>query len=152
MKKSRILAALTVLIMVLCLFTPAYAVTEEAELRGIYGDGMLFRQLDEVNLSGTASPGKVISAELKNDEGETVKSSSAVTGADGSFCVSFTAPAGGFSEYTVEMKKDGKVFRVLSRVVFGELWLASGQSNMQYPLSQAKSAAEDFANGVKQSK
>ncbi len=152
MKKSRILAALTVLIMVFCLFAPAYAVTEEAELRGIYGDGMLFRQLDDVNLSGTASPGNVISAELKNAAGETIKNASVTAASDGIFCVSFTAPAGGFGEYSIEMKENGMVFDTLQNVVFGELWLASGQSNMQYPLSQAKSAAEDFANGVKQSK
>ncbi len=152
MKKSRILAVLTVLIMVFCLFTPAYAVTEEAALRGIYGDGMLFRQLDDVNLSGTASPGNVISAELKNAAGETVKNASVTAAADGSFTVSFLAPAGGFVEYSIEMKENGRVFDTLQNVVFGELWLASGQSNMQYPLAQAKSATEDFANGVKQSK
>ncbi len=35
---------------------------------------------------------------------------------------------------------------------FGELWLASGQSNMQYPLGQAKGGLEDMTAGKKFSK
>lgn len=152
MKKNRIIAAAVALFMLIGLFVPAYAGAVKAELAGIYGDGMLFRQLDDVNLSGTASPGNVISAELKNAAGETINYASVTVAADGSFTVSFLAPAGGFGEYSIEMKENGRVFDTLRNVVFGELWLASGQSNMQYPLSQAKSAAGDFANGVKQNK
>lgn len=152
MKKNKFFAVAAAVIMLLSFFTPVYAADSSAELSDIYGDGMLFRQLDEVNVAGTALRGAVISAALKNALGETVKTARAETAADGSFCVSFTAPAGGFEEYSLIVKENGKVFRTLQNVVFGELWLASGQSNMQYPLAQAKSAAEDFANGVKQSK
>lgn len=152
MKKNRVIAAAVALFMLIGLFVPAYAQTENAELSGIYGDGMLFRQKDEVNISGTASRGAVISAELKNTLGETVRTAEAVTGADGNFTVTFIAPAGGFEEYTLLVKENGKTFRTLNNVIFGELWLAGGQSNMQYPLAQAKTAAEDFAKGAKQSK
>ena len=50
------------------------------------------------------------------------------------------------------LRCNGVEFDRLQRVVFGELWLAGGQSNMMYPLSQALSSREDFANGVKKSK
>lgn len=152
LKKNRFFAVIVVLVMLISFSAPAYAVSETAQLNGIYGDGMLFRQNDDVNISGTASAGSRVSAELKNTAGATVASVSTVAGTDGSFTLTFTAPAGGFAEYTIEIKENGRLFRTLRDVAFGELWLASGQSNIQYPLSQAKSAAEDFAGGVKQNK
>ena len=153
MKRIKSAAALLLAVIIAAVsFSSAFSAAVTASLYNVYGDGMLFRQLDEVNLSGTASPGTVISAKLKNAAGDTIRNASAAVAADGSFTVSFLAPAGGFEEYTLLVKENGKTFRTLKNVIFGELWLASGQSNMQYPLAQAKSAAEDFANGVKQNK
>ena len=44
------------------------------------------------------------------------------------FKVSFTAPAGGYAEYTVELAANGTVFDTLENVVFGELWIAGNRA------------------------
>ena len=46
---------------------------------------------------------------------------------------------------------DGNDTITLKNIVFGELWIASGQSNMQYPLAQASGGKEDAENHKKQS-
>jgi sialate O-acetylesterase len=113
---------------------------------------MLFQQNKDAVFAGTASAGAEISAELYNAAGELVASGNSTALADGTFAVSFLAPAGGYEEYKVILKENSSEFAQLENVVFGELWLASGQSNMQYPLAQAKGGADSFKNGEKLSK
>lgn len=57
-------------------------------------------------------------------------------GADGRFLLTFEAPAGGYDEYEIRLFQNGELVQTLSGVVFGEVWLASGQSNMAYPMTQ----------------
>jgi hypothetical protein len=52
----------------------------------------------------------------------------------------------------VILKENSAEFVRLENVVFGELWLASGQRNMQYPLAQDKDGAVMFLNSEKLSK
>ncbi len=150
MKKS--ISVLLALILAFCCMPFAVAETAETRLYNVYGDGMLFQQNDEAILAGTAKKGSEIAATLFDDENNIVEKSEGTTKADGTFTVSFNAPEGGFEEYTVTVSENGKEFAKLSRVVFGELWLASGQSNMQYPLSQAKGGYDDWVNDKKHSK
>lgn len=130
----------------------ANATESETKLYEIYGSDMLFQQNEEAILSGTGKAGSLITAELYDCGNMLVASGEATAATDGTFEVSFTAPSGSYEEYTIVMKADGEEFEKLERVVFGELWLASGQSNMQYPLGQAKHSREMMANGEKQSK
>ena len=110
-----------------------------ASLYTIYGDGMLFQHSEDVVLRGTAADGSRITAALyKNGE---IKAEAASVAADGKFELSFRAPAGGYDKYKIVLSCNGVVFETLDDVVFGLLWLASGQSNMQYPLSQEKTGA-----------
>ncbi len=153
MKRIKCAAALLLVVIITVMSFPfAFGEVVTASLYNVYGDGMLFRQNEPCVLSGTATAGAVIEAVLLDSDNEVISQGSAAVGADGKFSVAFDAPSGSFEEYTVELSVNGKVFRTLENVVFGELWLASGQSNMQYPLSQAKSAAENFKNGAKLSK
>ena len=130
----------------------AYAENSSAKLYGTYGDNMLFQQNKDAVFAGTAAAGAQISAELYNAAGELVASGNSTALADGTFAVSFLAPAGGYEEYKVILKENSVRFAQLDNVVFGELWLASGQSNMQYPLAQAKGGADMFKNSQKLSK
>ncbi len=153
MRKTKgFLSLLMVAVLLMGLCSAVSAQTASASLYGVYGDGMLFAQNAEAVLSGTALSGTEISAELFDASGKKVTEGFCVTDKNGEFSVSFTSPEGSYEEYSIVLKADSKVFRTLNNVVFGELWLASGQSNMQYPLAQAESAAEDFLNGKKLSK
>lgn len=140
------------MVLILCSMPFAVAQTVETRLYNVYGDGMLFQQKEDAVFSGTAKPHSVIEVALSDSENNELAQGEAVTEADGTFTVSFEAPEGGFEEYTVNVSENGSVFETLEDVVFGELWLASGQSNMQYPLGQAKGGYEDWVNGKKHSK
>lgn len=137
-----------VLAVIIAAFCMPFSSAEDNAVRlySVYGDGMLFQQKKEAVFAGEGKPDSIVEVTL-SDENGTVAYSDSTVNADGTFSVSFTAPSGGFKEYTVILSQDGKVFETLERVVFGELWLASGQSNMQYPLGQAKHGYESFVNG-----
>ena len=139
MKKRLLSIVLVVVLTTLCV-TPAFATAPQMPpyLRSFYTDNMLFKQKEEVVIAGTSTEKKEISAELINSKKEVVAKASEKVDKTGNFEISFTAPEGSYEEYTIIVKEDGKKFATLKNVVFGELWLASGQSNMQYPLGQAK--------------
>ena len=126
----------------------SYSAETDAKLLHIYSDGMLFLQNSEAIISGIASPGSKITLTL-TDNGNIIEESEAVVLSDGTFNIEFCTPSGSFKEYKITISENGKVFDTLENVVFGELWLASGQSNMQYPLSQSRTGQEMFAKSEK---
>ena len=149
---KKIISVLIVLSMIFAFMPAAFAEGTTAKLYAFFGDGMLFKQNEEAVISGTAAPGSKITAELYNAENILAASGETDTLSDGTFAVAFDAPAGGYDEYTVVIKCNNAEFAKLKNVVFGELWIANGQSNMQYPLAQAKRGREMFANQQKLSK
>lgn len=140
---------LCVLVVSALLFTccsTAFAADASARLYTAYGDGMLFKQNEPATLAGIAENGSKITATLLNSQNEEIASSES-TAANGVFDVSFDGMPGGYDTYTVVLEENGKEFDKLENVVFGELWLASGQSNMMYPLIQAKDGTKMFHEG-----
>lgn len=142
---SLILSAVTVFAVIPAINVSASAT---AQLYDFYTDNMLFEQGEEAVLAGTGTAGKTVRAELYKG-GELVDFGESVIADSGAFTVSFEAPAGGFTEYTVILTENGEEFAKLDNVVFGELWISSGQSNMMYPLGQEKYGREMMANGEK---
>lgn len=136
---KKMLSVLLAAVMLLGLLPAAFSsAASTARLYNVYDDGMIFQQNAEAVFAGTAQPGARIQAQLKDASGAVVASGESAADADGTFSVSFASPAGSFEEYTVTLSADDAPFRTLSRVVFGEVWLSSGQSNMQYPYAQAE--------------
>ena len=149
---KKFLSVLLAAVMLLGLLPAAFpSAASTARLYNVYDDGMIFQQNDEAVFAGTAQPGARIKAQLKDASGAVVAHGESAADADGTFSVSFASPAGSFEEYTVTLSADDAPFRTLSRVVFGEVWLSSGQSNMQYPYAQAEDyvAPADAVSGEK---
>ncbi len=149
---KRIIAFLLALCMIFALVPMVSASETDAKLNTFFGDGMLFKQNEEAVFTGTATPGSKIVSELYSADNSLVESGEATVLADGTFAVAFDAPSGGYDEYTVVLRCDNNEFAKLENVVFGELWIANGQSNMQYPLAQAKGGRDMFARQEKLSK
>lgn len=149
---KKVICALLVLVLTFCSVTVALAQDTQARLYTVYGNGMLFEQNKAAIFAGEGIPGSIIKVQLLNENAWPIRTASGRVNEDGTFEVSFIAPAGSYSEYTVELTQDGDKFATLENVVFGELWLASGQSNMMYPLSQSAKGNEMFSSGQKLSK
>lgn len=145
--RNMITVILTLALLAGCCFPATAADTSQAKLYSYYGNNMLFKQMDEAVFAGTATAGSGISCTVFDADKQQIAFSETLTNRDGTFAVSFMAPKGSFEEYTVTLKENGVTFAQLSGIVFGELWLAGGQSNMQMPLAQSKTGMEMFANG-----
>ena len=89
-----------------------------------------------VNLWGWAAPGESIAVNLAGETQKTVADN------DSYWRVSLPAlPAGG--PFALEVR--GTKTIVIRDVLIGEVWVASGQSNMTYPLSNAAGSAREIA-------
>jgi sialate O-acetylesterase len=103
--------------------TPA---ADSLDLPPLFGDHMVLQREVEVPVWGTSRPGSAIAVAIADQRVETT------AGADGAWQVRLAPmPAGGPHEMVVE--GDGTVR--FSDVLIGEVWLASGQSNMAMPLA-----------------
>ena len=133
---KRFFSLLLCAVMLAALCLPAGAQSSTARLYNVYGDHMLFQQNEDAVFAGVASSGAAVSVTLLNAAGKAVNSASGYASKSGTFSLSFPAPAGSFEAYSVVFAENKKEICTLSDVVFGELWLSFGQSNMEYPLAQ----------------
>lgn len=98
------------------------------ELPRIYTDNMVLQRNSVVTIPGIAAPGsKVV---LKADWLSAPVS--AVTDGNGKFTLKLPTPDCG-GPYTIVLN-DGHGEKVLHNILIGEVWLCSGQSNMEFPV------------------
>ena len=150
---KKVLSFIIALAMAVLICAPSFAAdTVTEKLYNVYGDGMLFQQNEEAVFAGTGKQGRRVEAILIDSTGRVAARGASVVGADGVFKTSFKAPAGGYEEYTVELRSNGYLFEKLENVVFGELWLSGGQSNMQIELRHSVTGRQMLADGTRGSK
>jgi sialate O-acetylesterase len=124
----------------------AGAARSEIRVPATVGDHMVVQQGHPVRLVGTAAPGEAIRVSLGADGlaagvPTSVDTTSATSKADaaGRWSITLPArPAGGPFALTIEGSNTLKFTDIWS----GELWLASGQSNMEFPLARSSSAGQ----------
>ncbi len=98
------------------------------ELPSLIGDNMLLQQKSEVAVWGKALPGNIIYVSASWQA-----NGQAVSGDDGKWSVSLATPeAGGPYTITVTAKDTALTIK---NVLIGEVWVCSGQSNMEMPLA-----------------
>jgi sialate O-acetylesterase len=103
----------------------------EGKLPSIITDNMVLQQNQEVVLWGWESPGKVI--EITGSWNNKTYSTKIDT--SGKWEVKIKTPFAG-GPYTITFKGDDEI--TLDNVMIGEVWLASGQSNMHFPLGKTE--------------
>lgn len=98
------------------------------ELPSLIGDNMLLQQKTEIAIWGKASPGNKIEVSASwQSNGQ------AVTGEDGKWSVSLATPeAGGPYSITITARDTSLT---INNVLIGDVWVCSGQSNMEMPLA-----------------
>lgn len=112
------------------LLSLAAGASAEIKLPAIFGSRMVL-QRDQANpVWGKASAGEQITVSLGD------QTHSATAGDDGAWRVKLKPlPAGGPHKITIKGSNSSEV--VLDDVLVGEVWVCSGQSNMQWSVSQA---------------
>lgn len=121
-------------------------VDAEVKLPPIFGDNMVLQQKSDAALWGSARPG----ATVVISPSWSASKIKVKTDAEGKWFTRVVTPAsGGPYELTFD---DGELL-TLTNVMIGEVWICSGQSNMEMPLrgfvnQPVKSAAEYIATAV----
>src|SRR6056300_1691979 len=115
------------------------------ELAAVFSDHMVLQQQSLVPIWGKGQPGETVTVEASWD-----KKSTTTVAATGNWKLNLQTPAyGGPYTITILSESDQVVF---DDVLIGEVWLTSGQSNMEWPmrariLNQKEEIAEvNFSN------
>lgn len=103
----------------------------QIRLASIFTDNMVLQQQAKAPVWGWAAPGKTVSVWTSWNK----KKTTAKAGADGRWKAFLSTPAAG-GPYEVLISGDGSVR--LENVLVGEVWLCSGQSNMEMPMKGFK--------------
>jgi sialate O-acetylesterase len=115
----------------------ATSLSADVKLPAIFGDHMVLQQEAKVPVWGTADAGEKITVTAGDHTG------TATAGADGKWRVDLAPFAPNTPPLTVMVV--GKNTLKFDDVLIGEVWLASGQSNMELPLSSQPEAADTEA-------
>ena len=99
----------------------------EVKLPAIFGDNMVLQQKTEVAIWGTSA----LNASVKVTTSWNNKSYSARAGSDGKWKLKVPTPSAG-GPYEININ-DGSPLK-LKNVMIGEVWVCSGQSNMEMPM------------------
>lgn len=117
----------------------AEATTQAMRFSAAFSDHMVLQQGKPVHLFGTAAAGKTVEITLAGEAGTV--NGAATADSDGRWAVTLPAQAASFSAYTITARQDVQTC-VLTDVLFGEVWVCGGQSNMQYRVYESYEAAE----------
>lgn len=120
--------ALSRFMAVACVACLASAVHAEVSLPNIFGDHMVLQQQQQNKIWGRASSGQEVTVSI-DDQVKTTEAD-----ADGDWSVMIDPlPVGGPYQLTVEA--DNKI--VIDDVLVGEVWICSGQSNMEWRINNS---------------
>ncbi len=111
----------------LILFINSGIVSAEVKLPAIFGDNMVLQQKSEAAIWGTAS----VNSTVKVNTSWNGKSYSAKAGNDGKWRLKVITPSAG-GPYEVIISEGNSI--KLKNVLIGEVWVCSGQSNMEMPM------------------
>jgi sialate O-acetylesterase len=109
----------------------AYAIspkpTQQLRISQLFSDHVVLQQKTKVNIWGWASPGQKVQV-----SGTWNKQAIAIADSDGKWKVKLSTPTAG-GPYLVSVSTTESKLEIKD-VLIGEVWLASGQSNMDIPL------------------
>jgi len=141
-------------ILVLCVIALAGSALAEVRLPSVFSDHMVLQRDSDVKVWGWADAGEHVTVRFaprpgseqapRPGSGQAGQEKSTKAGADGKWSV-VLAPMKASSEPAV-MTVRGENELTISDVLVGEVWICSGQSNMEWPLQRSSAAQEAAAD------
>ncbi len=139
---ARLALAFTLMVGAMLSAAPAALAEDEGSklsLPAVFGDGMVLQLGSYAPVWGTAEPNKRVRVSIDGIR----KSTRADESGHWRIDISTTnVSPGGPHELRVKSKGEDVVF---TDVLFGEVWICSGQSNMEWPMSRARDAEAEIA-------
>lgn len=130
------------------LFLCAACLSAQVTVPKIFSNHMVIQRNLPVHVWGMAAPGQTVAVNFRNQTG------SAISDPLGHWSV-YLKPgaAGGPFHLTITpgpsaAQQGTQPPIALDDVMVGDIWLASGQSNMEFPLSRASTASQDLPNAT----
>ena len=112
----------TFCVLAACAFT--FATNADVKLHGLFSDNMVLQRDAPVPIWGWADEGEKVTVEFRNQKVST-------TAKAGKWMVKLKKLKAGGPD---ELRVNGKNAIALKNVLVGEVWIASGQSNMEWPM------------------
>ncbi len=136
-RADRLRRAVPALVLILALAAAAARASAAPTLPLLFADGAVLQRDQPMPVWGWARPAARIEVDFDG------RAAQATTDAQGRWQVRLPPhPAGG--PYRLRVSGDGAILQVRD-VWVGDVWLASGQSNMEWPLAQARDGARAVA-------
>ncbi len=106
------------------------------QMSDLFTDNMVLQYNEPILIQGKANAGEKVTVSIAKQKQKTT------TGTNGKWAVTLEPlKAGGPYTLTVEAGKEKRIYK---NVLAGEVWLCSGQSNMEFMLKEAVTAKEDI--------
>lgn len=125
------------LFLCLALATASAASQAALQLPLLFSDDMVLQRDRPVHVWGWADPGAPVRAEL---DGNTAR---AKAGKDGRWDLTLPAHKAGNGPYTLDIDSDGERVSI-HNVAVGDVWVASGQSNMEFTVTDVNNAKAEI--------
>src|SRR5436309_13385785 len=110
------------------LFLTSFTARADVHLPDIIGSSMVLQQKQMVPIWGTAEPGETVTVTFAGQK------KTAVAGGDGKWRVNLDKLPASFNPQAMTISGKNRI--ELTDILVGEVWLVSGQSNMQRLLSE----------------
>ncbi|MCD6049114.1 MAG: sialate O-acetylesterase [Verrucomicrobia bacterium] len=122
----------------LALFAASLSAHADARLASIFGDNMVLQRDQKLPVWGWASPGEAVSVQLDSQSAVSTTADTA-----GKWRVELPAQKADGKARTLTVKANNTL--TLKDVLVGEVWLCSGQSNMEWSVAASANPQEEIA-------
>lgn len=109
--------------------------TAQIKLPKLVSSGMLLQREQPINIWGWAAPGEKVNIRFNNKEYNTV------TDANGKWLIKLSSMKAG-GPYNMQLTASNKI--ELTNILIGDVWVCSGQSNMELPMERVKDKYHDI--------
>jgi sialate O-acetylesterase len=137
--KRKIIRASLIISCLLYLFNANTAIAA-IKLPAIVGDNMVLQRDIKVPVWGWAEPGKKVQITFQKRNFESI------AGADGKWAIKLNSyQAGGPYQMLIRSDKEQVLIK---NILIGDVWITSGQSNMEFGIQSERHGAETIAKGI----